>query len=176
MTLSELTDGRYKIVLDDCWSLEHPEVREPDSRWYERILCKGGAFIAIYCEPEPGCLMWEAGCPLRLPDCRQHGDTIFKLWTSRPKNALVIWEKIKEEGSCCFDPMDGEANIFFPARLVFLAGKLAGARRKRRLSVEARARLAEVGEATRFLPQNNGTQSKETAQTLTVFHSGNGFI
>jgi hypothetical protein len=164
MNLSELTDGRYKITLDECWGFERPEVREPDRRWYERIPCKGGAFIAIYCEPEPNSLMKEAGCPLRLPDCRQHGDLILKLWTPRPKNALLIWEKIKEEDSCHFDPMDGEAGIFFPAKLVKLVAELAGARRKQRLSSEARARLAEVGKATRFLPQDYGIEAKETAQ------------
>jgi hypothetical protein len=164
MNLSELTDGRYKITLDECWGFERPEVRESDRCWHERIICKGGAFIAIYCEPGHDCLMWEAGCPLRLPDCREHGETILQLWTPRPKNALVIWEKIKEEGSCCFDPMDGGAAIFFPAKLVNQVAELAGARRKRRLSPEARARLAEVGRVTRFSVQNCGLESEEIAQ------------
>jgi hypothetical protein len=164
MTLSELTDGRYKIILEESWYVEHPEVREPDRRWYERIPCKGGAFISFYCEPEPGCLLKEAGCPLRLPDCRQHGDLILRLWTPRPKNALLIWERIKGEGSFFFDPMDGEAGIFFPARLVSQVAEVAGARRKRRLSPEARDRLAEVGKATRFLPQDCGIKAKKTAQ------------
>ena len=175
MTLSELNDGRYKIILEESWYHERPEVREPDRRWYERIPCKGGAFIAIYCEPEPNCLMWGAGCPLRLPDCREHGDLILQLWTPRPKNALVIWEKIKGEDPCHYDPMDGEACIFFPAKLVIQVAELAGARRKRRLSPEARARLVEVGKATRFLPQNCGIESEETAQSKD-FRSGNGIV
>ena len=53
MTLLELTDGRYKIVFEESWYQERTEVREPDRRWYECIPCKGGAFINIYCEPEP---------------------------------------------------------------------------------------------------------------------------
>jgi hypothetical protein len=165
MTLSELTKGRYKIILEESWYHERPEVREPDRRFYERIPCKGGAFISFYCESEHGCILKGAGCPLQLPDCRKHRGPLLQLWTPRPKNALIIWEKIKGESSCHFDPMTGEVSIFFPAHLIFLVAELAGARRKRRLSPDARARLAEVGKATRFLPQNNGIQSKETDQT-----------
>ena len=164
MRLSERTNGRYKIILEESWYYERTEVREPDKRWYERIPCKGGAFISFYCEPGPVCLMWGGGCPLPLPDCREHGEMILQLWTPRPKNALIIWKKIKGKDSCHFDLMDGEACIFFPAHLVPLVAELAGARRKRRLSPEARARLAEVGKATRFLPQDHGIESKETAK------------
>jgi hypothetical protein len=164
MTLSELTKGRYKIILEESWHVERAEVREPNRRFYERIPCQRGAFISFYCEPETGCLLWDAVCPLRLPDCREHGDLILQLWTPRPKNALVIWEKIKGEDSCHFDPMDGEGCIFFTAQMVHLVAELAGARRKRRLSPEARARLAEVGKSTRFLPQDYGIQAKEKAQ------------
>jgi hypothetical protein len=150
MTLSELTNGRYKIILEESWYYERPEVREPDRRWYERIPCKGGAFISFNCEPDPHCLLRDAGSPLCLPDCREHGDLILQLWTPRPKNAFVIWQRFKGEVSCHFDPMDGEVSIFFPARLVHLVAELAGARRKRRLSPKERARLAEVGKGTRF--------------------------
>jgi hypothetical protein len=139
-------------------------VREPDRRFYDRILCKGGAFISLYCEPEPDCLLWAAGCPLRLPDCREHGDLILQLWTQRPKKALVTWQRIRGEVSCHFDSMDGEVSIFFPARLVSQVAELAGARRKRRLSPEARERLVELGKATRFVPQNYGIEAKETDQ------------
>jgi hypothetical protein len=164
MTLSELTKGRYKIILEETWQYERPEIKEPNRRFYERIPCKGGAFISYYCEPEPVCLLRDAWCPLLLPDCRQHGDLILQLRTPCPKNSLVIWERIKGEESCHFDPMDGEVSIFFPARLVSLVAELAGARRKRRLSPEARARLAEVGKATRFLPQDHSIEAKETAK------------
>jgi hypothetical protein len=88
--LLELTNGHYMITLDECYALERPEVREPDRRFYERIPCKGGAFISFYCELEPDCLLWAAGCPLRLPNCRDHGEVILQLWTPRPKNAQLI--------------------------------------------------------------------------------------
>jgi hypothetical protein len=164
MALSELTNSRYKIILEESWHHERPEVREPDRRFYERILCKGGAFIAIYCEPETGCILWGAGCPLRLPDCRKHHGPLLQLWTPRHKNALVIWAKIKGEDSCHYESLDAEACIFFPAHLVSLVAVLAGARRKRRLSPEARARLVAVGKATRFLPQDYGVESEKMAQ------------
>jgi hypothetical protein len=163
MTLSELTNGRYKIIFEESWYHERPEVREPNKRWYERIPCKGDAFISYYCDPEPNCILRDV-CPLRLPDCQEHGNLILQLWTPRPKNALVIWGQIKGEQSCHFDPKDGEACIFFPARLVSLVAELAAARRKRRLSPEAQERLVELGKATRFLPQNHGVEGEETAQ------------
>jgi hypothetical protein len=163
VTLSELTNGRYKITLEESWYHERSEVREPDKRWYERIPCKGGAFISFYCEPEPDCLLGKAGCPLRLPDCRGHCELILQLWTPRPKNALLIWQRIKIEDSCHCEPLDGEACIYFPAKLVNVMAELAGARRKRRLSSEARARLAEVGKATRFSPQDCGIETEKPA-------------
>jgi hypothetical protein len=152
MTLSELTDGRYKIILDESWHHERPEAREPDRSWYEMIACKGGAFIRIYCDAKLPCPLWSAGCPLRLPDCRQHGDVILKLWTPRPINAKEVWNKIKDHPSCYLDTMTGETDIYFPAKLVHLVAELAEARRKRRLSEKAKKRLLHVGRATQFRP------------------------
>jgi len=162
MTLSELTNGKYKIILEESWYHERPEVREPDRRWYELIACKGGAFINIYCEPEPNCIMWEAGCPMALPDCREHGKVILRLWTPCPKNARLIWERLKGKPSCHADWLDGEAEVYFPPEVVHLVAKLAGARRKRRLSKKAKEKLRLAGKATQFLPKTHGVQVEET--------------
>ena len=149
-SLKKATGGRYKIVLDEAWQYERPEVREPDRRWYELISCKGGALIRIYCDATLPCSLWSAGCALRLPDCRRHGDVILKLWTPRPINAKEVWNKIKHHPSCHRDTMTGEADIYFPAKLLSLVAELAEARRKRRLSKEAREKLIQAGKAYQF--------------------------
>lgn len=167
-SLADLTGGRYKLILDESWYHERPEVRLADRAWYERLACQGGAFIAIYCNAELPCPLWAAGCPLRRPDCRDHGDLILKLWTPRPKNARLIWQKIEGEASCYLDPLDGEAELYFPAGLLPLVAEMAGARKKRRLSPEHRAKLVtaglQAGRATRFQPRIAGTQGRKTAQ------------
>jgi hypothetical protein len=146
-SLNKLTGGRDRITLDPSWQVERPEVRSPDRIWYELIPCKGGAFTRLYCDATLPCPLWAGGCPLRRTDCREHGDHILKLWTPRPKSARAIWGKIKKEESTYLSPMDGEADVFSPARLLPLVAELAGARRRRRLTPEARAQLVERGRA-----------------------------
>ena len=60
--------------------------------------------------------------------------------------------------------MDGETDIYFPAKLLSLVTELAEARRKRRLSPEARERLIRAGKAYQFKSQNDGVESQEWAQ------------
>lgn len=58
---------------------------------------------------------------------------------------------------------DGEAEIYFPPELLSLVAEMAGARKKRQLSPEARARLAEQGKATRFKGTKHGVEDAKTA-------------
>jgi len=60
---------------------------------------------------------------------------------------------------------DGEAVIYFSLEAVHIVAEIAGARKKRRLSPEAKARLIDQGKAHRFLPQTHGVETLETAQT-----------
>jgi hypothetical protein len=60
--------------------------------------------------------------------------------------------------------MDGETDIYFPAKLLSLVAKLAEARKKRRLSKVARERLIQVGKAYQFKRQNDGVESQKSAQ------------
>jgi len=163
VTLSEMTNGRYKITLDESWHHERPEVRNSHRVGFEQIPCRGKGHIRLFCEPHLPCPLWKAGCPWRLPDCRDHGDLILKLWTPRTRNARMIWEKIKGEGSSYFDPMEGEVDIFFPAKQVHLVAEMAGARRRRRLSPEARAKLVERGTAALELFRNRNVEGEKTA-------------
>lgn len=141
--LAELSGGRYRILLEESWHHERPEVRSPDRLWYEQIPCRGEeCFIGVY-SLEP---------------------LILQLSTSRPKNARTVWESIRGTPGAKADfHFDGEAIIYFSSELVHIVAEIAGARKKRRLSPEAKARLIERGKAHRFLPQKHGVETPKTA-------------
>lgn len=142
--LTALTAGRYKLILEESWYHERPEVRGPDRSWYELIPCKGGAFIGLYSETP------------RI---------IFHLYTPRVKNAWLIWDAIKEKPNAVADfHMDGEAMIYLPAEVVHQVAELAGARKKRRLSTEAKAKLVERMKAYQFQGKNHAVELEKTTQ------------
>jgi hypothetical protein len=133
--------------LEESWHNEDPEVRSPDRIWYEQIPCRGGAFISVYSLD-----------PLT-----------FKLWTPRPKKARMIWEAVKGAAGVRGDfHFEGEAEIFFPFELLSLVARLAGARKRRRLSEEQKAKLIEVGMTHRFQPKNYGANGEENGADLGV--------
>lgn len=141
---ASLTNGRYRVVLEESWYHERPEVRSPDRRWYEQIPCKGGAFIGLYSE---------------IPE------TVLHLYTHRVKNARVIWQVIKGKPGVRADfDLDGEAVFYFPPALLHAVAEMAGARKRRRLSPEARARLAERGKPYPFKGKKPGVEDAKTAQ------------
>ena len=73
--LADLSNHRYRIVLEESWYHEQPEIRKPDRRWYEQIPCKGGAFISLYAETPT---------------------IILQLYTPRVKNARFIFGHLKD--------------------------------------------------------------------------------
>lgn len=135
ITLSNL-NKRFRIALEESWYHERPEVRNPDRRWYEIIPCQGfknppeqeGPFICLYSE-DPA---------------------LLKLYTDRPRNACAIWEAIKgHPGTKADFGFDGEAELLFPSELLATVAEMAGARKKRQLSKEHRAKLIEAGKVGR---------------------------
>jgi len=139
--LAKLTGNLYRLVLEESWQCEKPEVREPDRRWYERIPCKGEAFIYLYCETGENCSLGSAGC---LYGSCLPGQIILKLWTPRVKNARFI---VKEVPGCLAEWLDGEAVVYFSLELVHKVADHAEARTRKRLSPEARLKAAERGKA-----------------------------
>lgn len=138
ISLSELAKGRYKIVLEESWHYERPEVRGQDRQWYEIIPCRGfkpgppqeGPFIGLYSEDPP----------------------TLQLYSDRPTNAKSIWKEIRKHHGCGADfGMDSEVVLYFPAEreLLEIVTGMAGARKKRILTEEQRAMLIEVGKAGR---------------------------
>jgi len=147
INLANLTAHRYETALEESWHHEDPEVRSPDRIWYEQIPRRGGAFISVY-----------SLTPLTL-----------KLWTPRPKNARMIWEAVKGAAGARADfHLDGEAEIYFPLEVVSQVAELAGARRKRRLSEEHKAKLAESNKAHRFKPKSYASNGEENGAGLGV--------
>jgi hypothetical protein len=145
INLANLTADRYKIALEETWHHEDPEVRSRDRIWFEQIASRGGAFISVY----------------------SFNPLILKLWTPRPKKARMIWEAIKGAAGVRADfHFDGEAEIYFPLESLPQVAELAGARRRRRLSQEERAKLAEVGKAHQFKPKNYGANGEENRLDL----------
>jgi hypothetical protein len=128
----------YRVLLEESFTSERQEVRNPDRRWYEIIPCQGfkpgpqqeGPFIGLYSEDPP----------------------ILQLYSDRPINAKSIWKEIRKRTGCSADfGMDGEAVLSFPAEaeLLDIVAKMAGGRKKRILTEEQRARLIEAGKSGR---------------------------
>lgn len=142
--LAGLSGNRYRIVLEESWHIERPELRNPDRRWFELIPCKGGGFIGLYAE---------------------NPETILQLYTSRVKNARIIWEQLKDQPGCRADfHLDGEAVIYFPPEQLHQVAEMAGARIKRRLSPEARLKAAARGRAALEKYRQTNYQSANPAQ------------
>ena len=135
--ISKLT-RRYRVLLEESFSSERPEVRNQDQHWYEIIPCQGfkpgpqqeGPFIGLYSENPP----------------------TLQLYSDRPINAKSIWKEIRKHPGCGADfDMDGEVVLHFPAerKLLAIVARMAGGRKKRILTEEQRAMLIEVGKAGR---------------------------
>ena len=142
--LAKIIGTRYRFDLDEAWFHELPEEREPNRLWYERIPCAKESFIGVYSVD-----------PL-----------IFKLYSTRPKNARKIHEAIKDSpGFIKSDfAFDGEAEIYFTKKALPTVAEIAGARKKRQLTPEQKAELAKRSLTTRFKSQKHGVEDRKTAQ------------
>jgi hypothetical protein len=90
---------------------------------------------------------------------------ILQLSTPRVKNAKKVWEVIKGVAGARADfHFDGEAVIYFPIGAVHIVAELATARRKRRLSEDHKAKLAEANQAYRFKPKLDASETAKTPQ------------
>ena len=136
--LAKFIGTRYRFDLDEAWFHELAEEREPNRLWYERIPCQKESFIGVHSVK-----------PL-----------VFKLYSTRPQNALKIHQAIKGKpgfirGDFAFD---GEAELYFTKEALPIVAELAGARKKRQLTPEQKAALAKGGSAHRFKGQKDGVE------------------
>jgi hypothetical protein len=118
--------------------------REPNRLWYERIPCQKDSFIGVHSIK-----------PL-----------VFKLYSTRPKNAKKIHQAIKgKPGFIKADfAFDGEAEIYFTKEALSTVAELAGAKKKKQLSPEQKAALTQGGAAHRFKGQKDGAGMEKTTQ------------
>jgi hypothetical protein len=141
--LAKIIGTRYRFDLDEAWYHELPEEREPNRLWYERIPCQKDSFIGVHSVK-----------PL-----------VFKLYSTRPQNAKKIHQAIK--GKPAFIKadfhFDGEAEIYFTKEALPTVAELAGARKKRQLTLEQKAELVKRGSANRFKSQIDGVEDRKTA-------------
>jgi hypothetical protein len=142
--LAKIIGTRYRFDLDEAWFHELAEEREPNRLWFERIPCQKESFISV-----------QSVKPL-----------VFKLYSTRPQNAKKIHEALK--GSAGFIKADfafnAEAEIYFTKEALPTVAELAGARKKRQLTLEQKAELLKRGSANRFKSQTHGEETPETAQ------------
>ena len=141
--LAKIIGTRYRFDLDEAWFHELAEEREPNRLWYERIPCQKDSFIGVH-----------SVNPL-----------VFKLYSTRPKNAKKIHEAIKgNPGFIKADfAFDGEAEIYFTKEALPTVAEMAGARKKRQLTPEQKAELVKRGSANRFKSQIDGVEDRKTA-------------
>ena len=149
--ISKLT-RRFRVALEESWYHERPEVRNQDKRWHEIIPCQGfkklpeqeGPFVCLYSE-DPA---------------------LLKLYTDRPRNARAIWEAIKGHPGTKGDfGFDGEAELLFPPELLATVAEMAGARKKRQLSEDHRAKLLEAEKVGREALQKWQVERSKGDQT-----------
>ena len=141
--LAKIIGTRYRFDLDEAWFHELAEEREPNRLWYERIPCQKESFIGVHSVK-----------PL-----------IFKLYSTRPQNTKKIHQAIKGKPGFIkadFD-FDGEAEIYFTKEALPTVAELAGARKKRQLTLEQKAELVKRGSANRFKSQIDGVEDRKTA-------------
>jgi hypothetical protein len=140
-TLARLTKYRYKIGLDPAFVVEQPQFKKGELHWYEWILCGNGGFIYLYD---------DAAKILTLTTTTQTGQKVLD-GVKEANLALEFDERLSRE-------------IRFPLSVIHKVCELAGARRARTLSAEAKANLAERMKGYRFKPSEHAVESPETAQ------------
>jgi hypothetical protein len=131
VSIRKLSANRFKVVLEETWKHERPEVREPDKHWYEQIPCRCGGFIGLY----------------------DQDNAILSFYTpSKRKVCRELWvEHIGQEGWWLDAHFSGDETVLrFPASHLMEVGLAVGAYKRRQVSEETKARLREQGKAHRW--------------------------
>ena len=133
--LSRLTK-RYKVIRDECWKLETPEVRKPDARWYEQIRLTGkcDSFICLYSEDPP---------------------TLKVFLDNHPGLTQKLLKEV--EGIILFSESYKEAELHFPPQVLEQVCEIVEARKKRQLSEEQKQVCA-----TRLATYKQGVKTSRT--------------
>jgi hypothetical protein len=136
--LAKLTGYRYKVGLDPSFVEERPEFKRGQLHWYEGILCENGGIISLFDEKNLIC---------RLLTTKQ---TTEKVMAAGVGASIYLTQD---------DRLSHERH--FPAAKLVEVGELAGTRRQRKLSEEARAKLSERLRASRFTAPGTAIQPED---------------
>jgi hypothetical protein len=150
---SLLKGHHFKVILEESFKKEKPEVRAQDCRWYEQIPTYCGGFIGLY----------------------QESPTVLQWYTpSRRKTARKILDAFPGSGLRLDDYYDGhEAVLYFPQEILKEVCEMAGARKKRqgrKLTEEEKEQLAERGRMA--LKNYRLKKEKHNASEHQEIHSG----
>jgi len=134
-TLARLTGYRYKVGLDPSFVEELPQYKKGQLHWYEWILCENGGIIYLFDDKNMIC---------RLLTTKQ---TAEKVLAAGVGAAIYLTQD---------DRLSHE--LHFPAGKLMEVCELAGARRQRKLSEEAKKKLSERLKDYRFIAPGTAIQ------------------
>jgi hypothetical protein len=144
-----LTQGRWKLVLDESWAVETAENKMGEKHWYQQIPTYCGGFIGLY----------------------SLNPIVFQFWSPKQrKTAKKIFEEFKATPGVRLDEaMDGwEVVLYFPVELLHIVAERAGGRKKRQLSEDHRAKLVEAGKVGREALQKWQKERSKGDQTDSI--------
>jgi len=134
INLREQFGQQYRITHDEAYEAERSEFRAAEEVWLQQIPCRRGHICP-----------WGGGLLAACTNGR--GPTARKLL------ALPFLEHDRTQ-----DGSDG-VNVVFHVQHFATVAEIMRPKQRRRLSPEARARLAAAGAATRFMPGKHGTRA-----------------
>jgi hypothetical protein len=141
---------RYRILMEEGWAHEKSENKRGYEGWYEQVPTTCGGFIGLY-QDKPTVIL-QFYTPKQRPTCR----------------SLAV--QFKDTPGVTFDDgFDGyEATFYFPVGLFEPVTEAVGARKRRVLSPEHKAKLAEAGKGTRFNPVLPGSEDRQNPQNEVI--------
>jgi hypothetical protein len=141
---------RYRIHLEEGWAHENSENKTGYEGWYEQVPTVCGGFIALF---------------------QDRPMVILQFYTSKQRpTCRKLAEQFKDTPGVAFDEgFDGyEATFYFPVGLFEQVAETVGARKRRVLSPEHKAKLAEAGKATRFSLGFPGSEDRQNPQNEAI--------
>ena len=142
-SLKKAFGKRWKIQREESWAHEKPENKTGYEGWYEQVPTTCGGFIGLF-QDKPTVILQFYTFRQR-PTCRN----LAKQFKDTPGVRLD-------------DGFDGyETVLYFPPELFDQVAEAVGARKRRVLSLEHKAKLAEAGKATQFNPGFHGSKDRQ---------------
>lgn len=149
-SLKKAFGKRWKIQMEESWRYEKPENKTGYEGWYEQVPTACGGFIGLY-QDKPMVIL-QFYTPSQRPTCRK------------------LTDQFKDTPGVSLDDWFGgyESVLLFPPELFEQVAEAVGARKRRVLSPEHKAKLAEAGKATRFNLGFPGSEDRQNPQNEAI--------